>query len=161
MRPSIVRLLSVVALAGIAAGCSGKTDEWNRAAVQGRITLDGQPLQSGTITFFPIGGTKGPAGGGEIVAGEYSIPVEQGPVVGANRIEVRSVQKTGRMVPSPTAVEADGPYVEGRLVEEFADVVPKRYNTYSELEREVAPGVNQFDLQLDSDSGTSAAPRPQ
>ena len=68
--------------------------------------------------------------------------------MGTNRIEVRSVQKTGRMGPSPTAVEADGPYVEGRLVEEFAEVVPRRYNTYSELEREVAPGVNQFDLRF-------------
>ena len=161
MRPSMIRLLALIAVLACAVGCSGKTDGWNRSAVQGGITLDGKPLQTGTITFFPIGGTKGPAAGGEIVAGEYSIPVEQGPVVGTNRIEVRSVQKTGRMVPSPTAVEADGPYVEGRLVEEFADVVPKRYNTYSGLEREVAPGVNQFDLQLDSDSETSAAPRPQ
>lgn len=149
------RVLCLLAVAACAAGCGGKTDEWNRAGVQGRIILDGRPLQSGTITFFPIGGTKGPAAGGEITGGEYSIPAEQGPVVGLNRIEVRSVQKTGRMVASPAAVEADGPYVEGRLVEEFADVVPKQYNTYSELEREVAAGMNQFDLELVS---TAKAP---
>ena len=152
--------VSTIVLLLVGAGCGGKTDEWNRAAVRGRIMLGGQPLQSGTITFFPIGGTKGPAAGGEIVDGEYSIEAAQGPVVGLNRIEIRSVQKTGRMVRSPAAVEADGPYVEGRMVEEFADVVPKRYNTYSELEREVQGEiVNEFNWELDAKPDSPRAKR--
>jgi hypothetical protein len=148
-------------LAAALAGCGGEDDPWPRAAVSGQVKLDGQPLASGTITFFPSGATKGPAAGGEIIDGKFSIPEHEGPVVGTNRIEVRSVQKTGRMVESPSAVEADGPATEGMLVEEYADVVPKRYNTYSDLERTIEPDVeNQFDLRLESQEDASSAPAP-
>jgi hypothetical protein len=136
-------------------GCQ-PADEWNRAAVKGTVTLDGQPLPTGQITFFPAGDTTGPAAGGEIAAGQFSLDAREGPVVGRNRIEIRSVQKTGKMVKSPVAVEADGAAVAGMLVEEFADVVPKRYNTYSELEQEIQPDkVNEMDFSLMSAKPTS------
>jgi hypothetical protein len=148
---SMGRFTACVLLVTVLAGCGGPADEWPRAAAGGRVTLDGQPLKTGTITFFPAGATRGPAAGAEIVDGEYAIPAAEGPVVGMNRIEIRSVQKTGRMVESPTAVESDGPYVEGLLVEEHADVVPRRYNTYSELERDVRPDTNEFSFELTSE----------
>lgn len=153
--------IALLMLAAALAGCGGEDDPWPRAAVSGQVKLDGQPLASGTITFFPSGATKGPAAGGEIIDGKFSIPEHEGPVVGTNRIEVRSVQKTGRMVASPSAVEADGPATEGMLVEEFADIVPKRYNTYSELERTIEPDIeNQFDLRLESQADSASAPAP-
>jgi hypothetical protein len=152
---------SLLILAAALAGCGGEDNPWPRAAVSGQVTLDGQPLASGTITFFPSGATKGPAAGGEIIDGKFSIPAHEGPVVGTNRIEVRSVQKTGRMVESPSAVEADGPATEGMLVEEYADVVPKRYNTYSELERAIEPDIeNQFDFRLESQADPADTPVP-
>ena len=65
------------------------------------------------------------------------------------------------MVASPSAVEADGPATEGMLVEEYADVVPKRYNTYSELERTIEPDIeNQFDLRLESKGEPASTPAP-
>jgi hypothetical protein len=152
---------ALLMLAAALAGCGGEDDPWPRAAVSGQVTLDGAPLASGTITFFPSGTTKGPAAGGEIVAGKFSIPARTGPVVGTNRIEVRSVQKTGRMVESPSAVEADGPATEGMLVEEYADIVPQRYNTYSELERTIEPDIeNLFDLRLESQGGPASTSAP-
>ena len=140
----------MMCLAALAAGCGGPTDEWDRAAVEGRVTLDGEPLKSGTIMFFPVGGTRGPAAGGDIVDGAYAIDTEAGPVVGMNLVQIRSVQKTGRMVAAPTAVEADGPHVEGRMVEEYAETVPPQYNTYSTLQREVRPEENQLTFELSS-----------
>lgn len=152
---------ALLVVAATLVGCGGEDDPWPRAAVSGQVALDGAPLASGTITFFPTGTTKGPAAGGEIVGGKFSIPAQVGPVVGTNRIEVRSVQKTGRMVASPSAVEADGPATEGMLVEEYADVVPKRYNTYSELERTIEPDIeNQFDLRLESHEEPDASQTP-
>ena len=153
--------IALLMLAAALAGCGGEDDPWPRAAVSGQVKLDGQPLVSGTVTFFPSGTTKGPAAGGEIVDGKFSIPAHEGPVVGTNRIEVRSVQKTGRMVESPSAVEADGPAMDGMLVEEYADVVPQRYNTYSELERTIEPDIeNLFDFRLESngDAASTSAP---
>jgi hypothetical protein len=147
----------LLGLFALVAGCGPAGDEWNRAAVSGRITLDGEPLKSGTIMFFPIGGTRGPAAGGDIVDGEYALDAEAGPVVGMNLVQIRSVQKTGRMVESPTAVEADGPHVEGMMVQEYAETVPAHYNTYSKLEREVRSENNQFDFALTSDAEPGGA----
>jgi hypothetical protein len=49
------------------AGC-GK-----RAALTGRVTLDGQPVESGFVTFFPED-NQGTSVGVEIVQGQYSVP---------------------------------------------------------------------------------------
>lgn len=134
----------------ISSGCA-KSDEWPRMPLSGQITLDGVPLESGQLTLFPIDGTKGPAAGAEIKDGAFSIAKYEGPVIGKHRVEIRSVQKTGRQVPSPSAVEGDGVFAEGTMVEEYADVIPKRYNTYSELEIEIhASKPNEVTFPLTS-----------
>jgi hypothetical protein len=139
----------VLCVIGLLGGCSAKTDTWPRAPVAGTVALNGQPLASGQITFFPIEGVRGPAAGAEIRDGQFALEEATGPVVGKNRVEIRSVQKTGRMVPTPMAVEGETVVKAGELVEEYADVIPKRYNTYSELSTMVREGeVNQLDFQL-------------
>jgi len=50
----------------ILAGCG------NKCSVSGRVTVGGQPVESGFITFFPAD-EKGQSAGGEIINGEYSI----------------------------------------------------------------------------------------
>jgi hypothetical protein len=106
--------------------------------------------------MFPIDGTKGPAAGAEIKEGEFSLEEHEGPVIGTHRVEIRSVQKTGRLVPSPSAVEGDGVFVEGTMVEEFLDVVPKRYNTYSELKVEIRnDDPNEVSFELSSQGANS------
>jgi hypothetical protein len=149
---------SVLMLAAIAAGC-GKPDPWERMPLSGQVTLDGKPLASGQLTLFPLGDIRGPAAGAEIKQGAFSIPKHEGPVVGKHRVEIRSVQKTGRQVPSPSAVEGDAVLPEGTMVEEYADVIPKRYNTYSELEIDIqADTQNQATFPLSSEvtSGDSS-----
>jgi hypothetical protein len=142
-------LAATTAITVLLAGCSQPADPWTRAAVSGRVTLDGVPLSEGTITFFPSGTTKGPAAGGPIVEGRYAIPAAEGPVVGTNRVEIRSVQKTGRLVKPPVAVETDGPPID--RVEELKEVVPPRYNRDSTLEFTiVADCDNVFDIPLES-----------
>ena len=53
----------------ILSGCDGKS----RATVQGTITLDGQPIELGAISFIPVDG-KSPTTGGPISNGHYSVP---------------------------------------------------------------------------------------
>lgn len=137
----VVMILSV-------AGCSKRGDQWSRAAARGNVTLDGVPLDEGTITFFPSGATKGPAAGGPITDGNYEIAAEEGPVVGTNRIEIRSVQKTGRVVKAPMAVETSGPPID--MVEELKEVVPPRYNRDSKIEFLILEGsenVNNLGME--------------
>jgi len=63
------------------------------------VTLDGQPVETGSIAFRPKGQTKGPSAGGTIQDGAYSIDRAQGPVVGTMRVEINATRKTGRPGP--------------------------------------------------------------
>jgi hypothetical protein len=117
-------------------GCRGE----NRAAVQGTVTLGGAAID-GTINFVSTDGKSIAGASGEIQAGYYSIPAARGPIVGTYRVEVRSVQKTGRMHRAPPPANQ---------MEEWADIVPVRYNSQSELKAEIKPGDNELDFDLES-----------
>jgi hypothetical protein len=118
--------------------------------VTGRVLLDGQPLKEGQITFHP-NGIAGTVAGGDIRDGAYRLTAREGPVIGSNRIEVRSVQKTGRTVPATVIPEGDAVMTEGQLVEEYLEIVPARYNRNSELIYEITPGRNEINLELIAD----------
>jgi hypothetical protein len=135
----------ILFLAGAMLLCSGcgKSDGLDRAAVAGKVTLDGVPVTGGNITFFPQGGTKGPSAGGTIEDGRYSITAARGPVVGSNRVEIRATKKTGRKVQAPMSDR-------GVLTDEFVEAVPARYNSQSTLECRVEPGDNNLDFTLTS-----------
>jgi hypothetical protein len=79
----------MVALALPAAGCGG-------TSVQGQVTLDGQPVEWGSISFVPVGNTKGPLTGAVITDGKYAIKVGSAPTVGHYRVEIRWAKKTGK-----------------------------------------------------------------
>ena len=118
-------------------GCSSD-DGLSRAQVQGEVKVDGQPLEEGSINFFPAGDAQGPSAGGVIAQGRYDIPKESGPVVGKNRVEIRGVKKTGRMVPNHMA--------PGTMREELVEALPTDVNTKSQLVRDIASGSNVLDF---------------
>lgn len=120
-------------------GC-GKSDG-NRAAVSGKVTLDGAPVATGSITFFPMGDTKGCTAGGDVRDGQYSISVAKGPVIGHNRVEIRATEKTGRKVQAPMSAK-------GVLTDEIVQIMPDRYNSGSTLEYDVKAGDNALDFTL-------------
>src|SRR4051794_19054940 len=113
---------AVAALAAAISGCGAAGDELSRQPVSGTITLDGKPLPDGSITLVPVG--DGPAAGATIAAGAFAIPRADGPVPGTYRVEILSVQSTGRTIPNP-----EGP--KGTTVEERKNVVPDRYGLKS------------------------------
>jgi hypothetical protein len=126
-----------LSLAFVAAGCSGG----NRAAVRGKVTLDGQPIEQGRINFYPVEDNTGPSAGSAILNGSYDVPASNGAVVGKNRVEINGLKKTGRKVASA--------YRKGELIDEVAESVPRKYyGEKSELTREIKRGVNQFDFDL-------------
>jgi hypothetical protein len=70
-------LLSVAALGG----CSD--DGKDEVEVSGRVTMDGEPVPQGTITFLSLDGST-PTGGGVITDGSYTAKVP----VGAKKVTV-------------------------------------------------------------------------
>jgi hypothetical protein len=119
-------------------GCSNQRKE--TAPVRGRVTLDGKPLTSGTVSFSPDAGR---AGGGEIGAdGSYTVGTytkSDGAIIGKHKVAVSPAGR-GENDPGPTASEI---------------AIPFRYHNgqSSGLEFEVVAGKdNVFDLSLTSRS---------
>jgi hypothetical protein len=119
-----------------AAGCGD-----GKAEVSGTVSLDGTPIEEGAINFIPIDGTRGPGAGAAIRDGKYHIPRSMGVTPGKNRVELRAFRNTGRKVKDPT-----GP--RGAMTEERTQVFPLEYNDQSTLTREVSPGSNTFDFDI-------------
>ena len=131
----------LMVLAAVLSGCGAVADGPEREAVSGKVTLDGKPM-AGAITFLPAG--NGKSAGGKIADGTYSIARSEGPSPGSYRVEIVSVQPTGRMI-----LDRDGP--PGSTTEERKNVVSERYNLRSDLRAEVKKdGPNTFDFEITS-----------
>ena len=88
-----------------------------RQPLEGTVTLDGQPLGEGSISFVPLPGTTGPTAGANIAAGRFSVAADRGTFTGAFRVEITAKRKTGRQVLNDTA---------GGMVEQYEQFLPPR-----------------------------------
>ena len=134
-------ILSVASIAIFANGCGGQSGI-ERPAVSGMVLLDGQPIESGTISFVPAPGTKGPTAGGIIKSGKYSIVEGDGAAVGTARVEISSSKMTGKMI------EVGSPMPPGTKIEETVEAVPAKYNKSSTLTVDIKAGANTHDFDL-------------
>jgi hypothetical protein len=108
------------------AGC-GKTGS-NLAPVTGRITLDGKPLEKADILFQPDG-SKPPSAGRTNADGRYELAYKRGVMgstVGSNTVRITI---SSDVVSNPPNI-------------------PARYNTESELTKEVKSDQNEFNFDL-------------
>lgn len=69
-----------------------------RHAVNGAVTVGGQPVEVGRVFFVPVEGAKGPRVSGEIISGQYRIEADGGLEPGKYRVELDAKKKTGRKV---------------------------------------------------------------
>jgi hypothetical protein len=113
-----------------------------RLSLEGTVSLDGQPLKEGSIQFNPLPGTPGPTAGGEIVVGKFAILPAGGTFAGKFSVLITAAGPTGRKVMDPFS---------RRMIDEYAQLLPARYNTQSQLRAEVtAAGPNHFEFALKS-----------
>ena len=134
-RPSSIRglgWLGIVVVLGLA-GCGSN----GRSTVEGTVTLNGQPIESGSMSFRPLDG-KTPTVGCFITAGRFRLQVP----IGSMRVEISAMEKSGKK----GVTTAQGDPVEVDLVTE---AIPERYNAKSELVIDVKPGVNRVTYALD------------
>ena len=122
-------------------GCSWAPAD--RGAVTGSIVLDGTPIEDGLIVFVPSRGNQGPTAGASVAKGRYAIAAAKGPHVGWNRVEIRASRKSGKKIAKPFGQPTE-------TIDDFVEAVAERYNTASELEVDIQPGMNTFDFQVHS-----------
>lgn len=104
--------------------------------VFGTVTLDGQPLEEGRIAFRDSEG-KIPSAGSPIVDGKYSFRSQPGTM----KVEITARREIPGEFTSPA------PGVNVPVSEQY---IPRRYNTSTELTKEVTEGENEFQFKLSS-----------
>ena len=117
----------------VATGCGTK-----RPVVEGLVTLDGVPIAAGAIRLVPADG-KGPTAGGGIMVGRYRLETS----AGLKKVWITFAQKAGTKVLDPEAMGS------GQMIDRYVESVPDRYNTKTELEIMIKPGLNKHDFTLE------------
>lgn len=141
-------LIGVAVVAGCGGGAGYEGPE--RVAVQGTVTLDGNPLPYGTITFLGSGDSARGASA-RIENGSYSIPEEKGPNVAKYRVTIFGHGKAPTKSPVAPGEEEEDVEVlgEGGGESELGpQIVPGKYNSETTLEVEITSGPNTHDFSL-------------
>jgi hypothetical protein len=125
-------------------GCLGSTPALGR--VSGVVTLDGKPLSSGRVTFWPAAGRSGSGWietDGRFTLGTFN--ATDGAVVGSHAVTVTAASKSP---PGAPDFDRDRP-VSGWP----RSPIPARYSNpdSSGLSFEVSPGANRFEIKLVTD----------
>lgn len=144
MSPTTPMIRGFVLLAWLAAnlvGCGPRTD---RLALSGNVTLDGAPLDKGTIQFTTLGEGTLQSTGAVIQEGAYHIPAEKGLSPGTFRVELSAPDGNAQ----PVRVAA---YPGGPTIPVAPDRIPAEYNIESNKSVKVTrDGENQFDFEVSS-----------
>jgi len=130
--------MAICLMTGIVAAVIGCGSS-NQVSVQGRVTMDGQPVGPGSIVFLPDAGAEGTKVAAAIEDGKYQIGPERGASPGNFRVEISWSKKTGKQIPS-----AD----PGMMMDETKEAIPPKYNAETTLRCEFKPGDNVHDYDL-------------
>ncbi|MCC9609274.1 carboxypeptidase-like regulatory domain-containing protein [Blastopirellula sp. JC732] len=124
-------LLAIVAVVG----CYSNKPDLDFGEVQGKVTLNGKPLQNAKVRFQPEVGR--PSYGATDADGEYTLYFmgePWGALVGANSVAIT----TENMIEDQNTGET-------KFIREF---LPKKYHAETTLTAQVQPGANRFDFDL-------------
>jgi hypothetical protein len=119
----------------LTAGC-GKGSP--TVAVRGKVTLDGEPLATGTISFVPSDGATASAGG-PIKDGTYNVAMPPG----KKRVQISATKVVGKR-----QVYQGDP--KSPIVDEVRELIPPQYNASSALTVEVDKTRCEHDFKLKS-----------
>ncbi|MCS7237341.1 MAG: carboxypeptidase-like regulatory domain-containing protein [Thermoguttaceae bacterium] len=123
-------LLFCLILAVLNGGCGG-AGAGGKVAISGTVTLKGQPLDRGTVTFTSVDPSKQLMAGAQITNGKFSIPADQGLPPG--RYRVRFSAPAG----GPQVAPGEAPGDSSVVAEER---IPPEWGAQSTQEVEIKPG---------------------
>jgi hypothetical protein len=132
MHSRVAAILLVLAVAFLVGGCGGKS-----TTVSGEVTLDGQPLADGLITYVPLDG-KTPNAAAKIQQGKYRTKATPG----AMKVQITQAMVTGKRKAYDTP---DSP-----MIDVLGERLPARYNASTELKADLTPGSNTLNWELKS-----------
>jgi hypothetical protein len=138
----LVPLRAMLAFAFVASvlGCGGQ------ASVQGRVTLAGKPVETGTIAFIPIEGTKAPVAGAGIALGEYRLAIDAVP--GTYRVEISVPKKTGKKFHNDGIIVRPNEPLVVSDTDEIVEGAPPEFNKKSNVRAVFVSGKNTFDFDM-------------
>jgi hypothetical protein len=115
-------------------GCSAPA---TTGEVVGTVTLDGKPVDSGTVHFKPVDGQTSTAGA-TIEKGKFSVVVP----IAKHRVEISAIQLASGG-DAAAARHSDAGYAT-------VELIPAKYNRNSELTMDVKSGRNERNFDLKS-----------
>ena len=116
----------------LAGGCGGD----GRVEIGGKVTLDGVPVETGTISFQPADG-DGPTAEALISNGRYAVAV----ALGKKKVAIQGYKVVGQEHVFP-----DDP--TSPLAPKTEPIVPEKYNTQTTLTFDVSEAVDDADSDL-------------
>jgi hypothetical protein len=132
----MISLLGIALALSPGLGCGPKV-----TTVTGEVTLDGTPVENGTITFEPAD-KNGPTFGGPIVKGKYEATGEPG----KKNVFVKGFLLTGKRV------SVNQPGSKPFLVDEMRPFPPQGMDHEPKVV-ELTSGENSFSVQLTTPEG--------
>jgi len=124
-------------------GCG--SDPLGRQPIAGSVSLDGAPLEKGTVNFHPVDSAT-TSSGGPIAGGKYSLERQKGLAAGKYRVTINA--------PKPgTGGKVADPAMPGDEVPPPVELIPPQWNTNSAQFVEVKDsGKNEFNFEVKSKS---------
>jgi len=118
----------------------------NRSGLTGKVTLDGQPLDTGTLQLIPDDSITDKQPGGAVISnGKYSIPADPGIPHGIYTVRISSLEPTS---PPPGFSITDPNSWQMLKQVKPTDRIPVEWNTASTQTIEIKKGRNQHDFNI-------------
>lgn len=137
----LMKVGAILTLALLSVGGCGSDPRGERVAVNGSVTLDGEPLSSARIVFVSADGKQTLKSTGLIQNGQFSIPETSGPLAGRMRVEIHA--------DTMDLEEFMQTQTKSRRPSFVAVRIPKKYNVDSTLFADVKQdGPNSFQFAL-------------
>ena len=124
----------------LAAGC-GQKNPLGRLAVSGTVSLQGKPLDQGSIELSPMEGSPKVSTGAAIEDGRFSIPTPRGLPPGTYRVRIFS---------GDTGARSPHPEFPGEHITVPRERIPPQWNSNSDKQITVTrDGPNEFPFDIE------------
>jgi hypothetical protein len=129
-----------------AGGCSASFSATGAQTIAGSVTVDGRPMKTGTIVFFPYddGKTLRTVSASEMIRnGRFTVPRSKGLAPARYRIAVFGGKDESAQPDTNDADDVDSTQVKDKL--------PARFNLASELEVEITRrAIKELKIDIES-----------
>lgn len=140
----LIILAAPVAALLLASGCGeAESSNYKSARLEGEVTVDGQPIDEGTIQFIPANTEDGPITQAAILKGRYV----------ANKVPLGRVTAVLRATPPPPPAQVTSDYYPP----ETAVGIPERYSSGFPID--VKEDKADQDFPMTSKGSAPAAPK--